>query len=455
MSGIENVLTALAVARSIIIENPLNLAMAKILVIDDDVTVQLVLKNLLQKHGYQVTIAQNGAEGLYQAQLIQPDLIICDWMMPYLDGLEVCRRVKANPDLSSTFLILLTMRDQICDRIQGLDGGADEFISKPIQRDDLLARVRAGLRSSQLIQQLNHDLRQLRETQTELIHSEKMLSLWQLVAGLAHEINNPVTFIYSNLTHLEQYSKDLIELIHLYQSITPNLSPELIDKLKTTDLNFIREDLPNVMSSMRRGADRIQKTVKSLQNFSRQNQSGLQAVNLNQEIDNTLLILQHRLWSGNGYSRIEVIKEYGNLPLVECYPSQLNQVFLNILNNAIDAIEENPTIFHDSNRASSSRIIIRTQGLDPNRVVIRIANNGPEIPPAVKARIFDPFFTTKPVGTGTGLGLAISYQIIVGQHQGVLKCLSQPEMGTEFWIELPIRWNASLIGEPEILQHVN
>ncbi|MCP2731839.1 sensor histidine kinase [Limnofasciculus baicalensis] len=427
--------------------------MAKILVIDDDVTVQLVLKNLLKSHGYEVTIAQNGEEGLYQAQLIQPDLIICDWMMPYLDGLEVCRRVKANPDLSSTFLILLTMRDAICDRVKGLDGGADEFISKPIQPDDLLARVRAGLRSSQLIQQLDRDLRQLRETQAELIHSEKMLSLWQLVAGIAHEINNPVTFIYSNLTHVEHYSQELIELLHLYQAITPNPSPQLIDKLNTTDLNFITDDLPKVISSMRRGADRIQKTVKSLQNFSRQHQSGLQAVNLNQEIDNTLLILQHRLWSGNGHSRIEVDKNYGNLPLVECYPSQLNQVFLNILNNAIDAIEENNPQIKSSHQADSGRIIIRTQGLDINRIVIRIANNGPEIPPAIKARIFDPFFTTKPVGTGTGLGLAISYQIVVGQHQGVLKCLSLPEMGTEFWIELPIRWNASLIASPKVLQH--
>jgi signal transduction histidine kinase len=427
--------------------------MAKILVIDDDVTVQLVLKNLLQKHCYEVTIAQNGEEGLYQAQLIQPDLIICDWMMPYLDGLEVCRRVKANPDLSSTYLIILTMRDEICDRIQGLDGGADEFITKPIQPDDLLARVRAGLRSSQLIQQLDRDLRQLRETQAELIHSEKMLSLWQLVAGIAHEINNPVTFISGNLTHVEHYSQELIELLHLYQAITPNLSPELIDKLETTELNFIIDDLPKVILSMRRGADRIQKTIKSLQNFSRQNQSGLQAVNLNHEIDNTLLILQHRLWSGNGHYRIEVIKEYGSLPPVECYPSQLNQVFLNIINNAIDAIEENNALFHSSNQSSSGRIIIRTEGLDRDRIVIRIANNGSEIPLAIKTRIFDPFFTTKPVGTATGLGLAISYQIIVGQHQGVLKCLSDPEMGTEFWIELPIRWNASLSGEPKVLQY--
>ena len=427
--------------------------MAKILVIDDDVTVQLVLKNLLKNHGYEVSIAQNGEEGLYQAQLIQPDLIICDWMMPCLNGLEVCRRVKGNPDLSSTFLILLTMRDQICDRVEGLDEGADEFIAKPIQPDDLLARVRAGLRSSQLIQQLNHDLRHLRETQAELVHSEKMLSLWQLVAGLAHEINNPVTFIYSNLTYVEHYSQDLIELLHLYQSITPNNSPEIIEKLNTTDLDFIMDDLPKVISSMRRGADRIQKTVKSLQNFSRQHRSGLQFVNLNQEIDNILLILQHRLWSGNGHSRIEVIRKYGDLPLVECYPSQLNQVFMNILNNAIDAIEEKEALSHSFNQSSSGRIVICTQRLNNDSVAIRIANNGPEIPPSVKTRIFDPFFTTKPVGTGTGLGLAISYQIVVGQHQGVLKCLSQPEMGTEFSIELPTRWHSSSIAESKVLQH--
>ncbi len=418
--------------------------MAKILVVDDDLTVQLVLKNLLHSQGHDVSIAQNGEEGLSQLKLVHPDLMICDWMMPNLDGLEVCRRVKADPEVASTFLILLTMRDQITDRIQGLDAGADEFISKPIDVEELLARVRAGLRSCRLTQQLNQALRQLQDNQAQLVQTAKMASLWQLVAGMAHELNNPVTFIYSNVSYVEHYTKDLIELIHLYQAITPNPTLEIIDKLETVDLEFVISDLPKVLSSLRTGAERIQKVVQSLQNFSQQNRYGLKPIDIHQEIDNTLSLLQHRLESGNGKCKIEVIKNYGNLPLVECYASQLNQVFLNILNNAIDALERSC--------ACPSRITIRTELLDSDRIVIGIANNGPEIQPNVKARIFDPFFTTKPVGMGTGLGLAISYQIVVGQHKGSLKCVSDPEVGTEFRIELPYRLSPLSIGDQEILQ---
>ncbi|HBB32333.1 MAG TPA: hybrid sensor histidine kinase/response regulator [Cyanobacteria bacterium UBA8803] len=419
--------------------------MAKILVVDDDLTVQLVLRNLLKNQGHEVMIAQNGEEGLQKAKLMHPDLMICDWVMPHLDGLEVCRRVKADPELATTFLILLTMRDQIPDRIEGLDAGADEFISKPIMTEELLARVRAGLRSSQLTQQLSQALRQLQRTQAQLVQTEKMVSLWQLVAGIAHELNNPITFIYSNLTYVERYTQDLIELAHLYQGITPNPSPEVAEKLEAIDLNFLMDDLPKVLSSMRRGAERIEKMVLSLQKFSRQNRSNLQFVDIHRELDNTLLILQHRLQSCKEEFGIEVIKNYDeDLPLVECYASQLNQVFLNILNNAIDAIE-----YED--RTSIGRIAIRTQRLAPDRIAIGIANNGPEIPPEIKARIFDPFFTTKPVGSGTGLGLAISYQIIVDQHQGLLKCLSEPDLGTEFWIEIPCYINKPMLPSQEIL----
>ena len=419
--------------------------MAHILVVDDDLTIQLVLKNLLTKQGHEVTIAQNGEEGLEQVKLGHPDLMICDWMMPCLDGLEVCRRVKADPEIASTFLILLTMRDQTMDRVQGLDAGADEFISKPIDIEELLARVRAGLRSRQLTQQLNQALRQLQQNQTQLVQSEKMASLWQLVAGMAHELNNPITFIYSNLTYVTRYTQDLIELLALYQNIIPHPTPEIIDKIEEIDLEFVIDDLPKVLSSLHRGAERIQNIVQSLQSFSRQNRYGFQPVDIHQELDNTLSLLQQRLKSDNCQSTIEVIKNYGNLPLVECYPSQLNQVFLNIFNNAIDAIEQTCPM-------GSGRITIRTEALELDRVAIRIANNGPPISPEVKARIFDPFFTTKPVGTGTGLGLAISYQIVVGQHKGLLKCFSEPDLDTEFWIELPCRFNSEIIANQEMLQ---
>jgi len=412
--------------------------MAKILVVDDDLTVQLVLKNLLTSQGHEVAIANNGEEALRQVKLFHPDLIICDWIMPRLDGLEVCQQVKADPELATTFIILLTMRDQITDRVQGLDAGADEFISKPIDMEELLARVRAGLRSRQLTQQLSQALRQLQQTQAQLVQTEKMASLWQLVAGLAHELNNPVTFIYSNLSYAERYTQDLIELLNLYQGITPNPPPDVIDKIETVDLNFLIDDLPKVLSSMRRGTQRIQKMVLSLQEFSRQNRSGLQSVDINQELDNTLLMLHYRLRSNQPELNIEVVKDYGNLPLVQCYACQLNQVFLNILNNAIDAIRDQPSTM-------PARISLRTEQFDNKRVRIRIANNGSYIPSEVKARIFDPFFTTKPIGMGTGLGLAISYQIIVGQHKGSLQCFSEPGKDTEFQIELPTSIKAKTV----------
>lgn len=410
--------------------------MAKILVVDDDLTVQLVLKNLFTRQGHEVTVAHNGEEALGYIKSLYPDLIICDWIMPRVDGLEVCRQVKADPELATTFIILLTMRDQITDRVQGLDAGADEFISKPIDVEELLARVRVGLRSRQLTEQLRQALRQLQQTQAQLVQTEKMASLWQLVAGLAHELNNPVTFIYSNLSYVERYTQDLIELLNLYQGITPNPPANVTDKIETVDLNFLIDDLPKVLSSMRRGTERIQKMVLSLQRFSRQNYSGLQSVDLHQELENTLLMLHYRLQSNQPEQNIEVVKNYGNLPLVKCYADQLNQVFLNILNNAIDAIrEESLTI--------SPRIRLSTEKLNSNRVVIHIANNGSPIPSEIKARIFDPFFTTKPIGTGTGLGLAISYQIIVGQHKGSLECISEPGQDTEFRIELPISVKAT------------
>jgi len=412
--------------------------MAKILVVDDDLTVQLVLKNLLTSQGHEVAIAENGEDALSQVQWLHPDLIICDWIMPRLDGLEVCRQVKGDPELATTFIILLTMRDQITDRVQGLDAGADEFISKPIDMEELLARVRAGLRSRQLTQQLSQALRQLQQTQAQLVQTEKMASLWQLVAGLAHELNNPVTFIYSNLSYAERYTQDLIELLNLYQGITPNPPPDVIDKIETVDLNFLIDDLPKVLSSMRRGTQRIQKMVLSLQEFSRQNRSGLQSVDINQELDNTLLMLHYRLRSNQPELNIEVVKDYGNLPLVQCYACQLNQVFLNILNNAIDAIRDQPSTM-------PARISLRTEQFDNKRVRIRIANNGSYIPSEVKARIFDPFFTTKPIGMGTGLGLAISYQIIVGQHKGSLQCFSEPGKDTEFQIELPTSIKAKTV----------
>ncbi len=417
--------------------------MSKILVVEDDSATRLFLKRDLQNEGYQVTVAKNGEEGLLQATLIQPALIICDWVMPLIDGMELCRRVKADPNLATTFFILLTSRGEaIADRVAGLDAGADEFLSKPIDPNELQARVRAGLRQynlnrqlSQANQQLSQTLQELQQTQAQLIQSEKMSSMVQMVAGMAHEINNPVTFIYGNLNHASVYIQNLLELINLYQKYYPNPDAEIQKHVNTIDLEFVAYDLPNLLNSMKTGAQRIFQIVQDLRNFSRLDEAELKPVDLHEGIDNTLAFLQHRLNSENNKFAIQVIKDYGELPLIECYPRQLNQVFLNILSNAIDFLEES---YGKENSSAKALIKISTEEIDRNRVQIKILDNGPGMTEKVRQKLFDPFFTTKAVGKGIGMGLSISYQIVVEKHKGNLRCISSPGQGAEFIIEIPL-----------------
>jgi two-component system NtrC family sensor kinase len=283
--------------------------------------------------------------------------------------------------------------------------------------------------------QLEQTLRELRHTQAKLVQTEKMSSLGQLVAGVAHEINNPVNFIYGNLTHADEYTRDLINLLQLYQHHYPNPTPDIQIKAEAIDLEFLIEDLPKLMNSMRLGANRIQKIVSSLRIFSRMDEATMKAVDIHEGIDSTLMILQNRLKARSNQTGIEIVKNYGALPLVECYPGQLNQVFMNILSNAIDALEE---VF-EKNTNFFPCIQIQTEYTEQKQVKIRIIDNGSGIHETVQQHIFDPFFTTKPVGKGTGLGMSISYQIITERHGGSLTCESELGKGTEFTIEIPIR----------------
>ncbi|MBD2494693.1 PAS domain-containing protein [Nostoc sp. FACHB-280] len=295
-------------------------------------------------------------------------------------------------------------------------------------------RIEKALRKSEAkfrtkTQQLEETLRQLQQTQSQLIQSEKMSSLGQLVAGIAHEINNPVNFIYGNVKYANDYVQDLLHLIEIYQQYCSPSSPEIYQEIYAVDLDFIRHDLPKVLDSMNTGAERIRQIVLSLRNFSRVDEEGMKFVNIHEGIDNALLLLQNRLKSQPESSEIEVIKEYGDLPQVMCHPGQINQVFMSLLTNAIDALEE-VAIAHP-------QIQIRTQVQANDRIKISITDNGSGINEKIRDRIFDPFFTTKPVGKGTGMGLSISYQIIVKKHRGELYCISTPGGGTEFVISIP------------------
>ncbi|WP_368010647.1 GAF domain-containing sensor histidine kinase [Laspinema palackyanum] len=304
--------------------------------------------------------------------------------------------------------------------------------------------------------ELQQALRQLQETQAQLIQSEKMSSLGQLVAGVAHEINNPVNFIYGNLSHVDGYAQDMLKLIEAYQKRYPDPGPEIEEIAEEIDLKFLREDMPKVLNSMKIGADRIREIVLSLRNFSRLDQAEMKFANLHEGIDNTLLILQNRLRAKAGHLGIELVKDYGKLPLIECYPGQLNQVLMNILTNGIDALESyNESRSIEEIRQNPSRISIRTQWVKKqghnDRVIIAIGDNGPGIPDHIKARLFDPFFTTKAVGKGTGLGLSISYQIIE-KHKGAIACISEPGEGAEFVIEIPVRQSENaIVAKPQLM----
>ncbi|OCQ99742.1 histidine kinase [Oscillatoriales cyanobacterium USR001] len=288
--------------------------------------------------------------------------------------------------------------------------------------------------------QLEETLQKLQRTQTQLIQSEKMSSLGQLVAGVAHEINNPVSFIYGNIDPAREYITDLLGLLQLYQSEYPKPTQAIASEIEGMDLEFLVEDLPKLLESMKVGAERIGEIVLSLRNFSRMDEAQIKDVDIHHGIDSTLRLLQNRLKAQPDHPEIIVVKEYGKLPLVECYAGQLNQVFMNLLSNAIDALEE-----RDRRRtlaeinANPSIIRIGSYIVNTNLIAVFIADNGPGIPESVQDRIFDPFFTTKPVGKGTGLGLAISYQVVVEKHLGSLRCNSVPGKGTEFVVEIPVK----------------
>lgn len=418
-----------------------------ILVVDDNPTNIQVLFDVLSEIGYRVAIAKSGEAALQRVQSYHPDIILLDVMMPGIDGFETCQRLKADCATRDIPVIFMTALSDSVDKVKGLSLGAVDYITKPIQHEEALARIHVHLQlreSQKSLQQQTTELSQaldtLKQAQVHLVQSEKMSSLGQMMAGVAHEINNPVTFIHANLAPAKEHIQDLLNFIELYRQYHPQPHPKIQDWMDEVDIDYLQTDLPKLMNSLKLGSDRIRQLVLSLRNFSRLDESGTQTVDLHENIESTLLLLQHRLKARPEHPGIQILREYGQLPHVECYPSQLNQVFMNIFGNAIDALElRDQQRSSDDIRANPSNIAIRTEHLSNESIVICIADNGCGIEENVCSQMFEPFFTTKPINKGTGLGLSISYQIVTQKHGGKIYCQSTLGVGTELKIEIPVR----------------
>jgi len=424
-----------------------------ILIVDDTPNNLEVVRNILIAQGYTATTAISGDRAIKRLHKHVPNLILLDVQMPGIDGFETCQQIKQNPHWAKIPIIFLTALTDTDNIVKGFALGAVDYISKPFQEAELLARVETHLRIDSLTKHLEHTLGDLKKTQAQLIQAEKMSSLGQMVAGVAHEINNPISFIKGNLTPLGEHFSDVKGLLTLYQREYPHPSPSIQEKQEAIDLNFLMKDLENILRSLDIGSDRIKKIVLSLRNFSRLDESLCKEIDIHTGLDSTLSVLQHRLKATEKFPKINIIREYVDLPRISCHPRHLNQVFLHIINNAVDALRspsdqtsQTQALQTQASNAQASnaqananeapKILIRTEDLKNHKIRISISNTGSPIPEADQKRIFDPFFTTKSVGEGSGLGLFVSYSI-VQEHGGSITVSSQPEIGTSFNVILP------------------
>ncbi|MBD2534851.1 response regulator [Nostoc flagelliforme FACHB-838] len=448
-----------------------------VLIVDDTPTNLEVLSDALTDAGFEVAVATSGESAIEQVEYDPPDLILLDIMMVGIDGFETCYQLKQNPLTKDIPIIFMTALNDMVDKVKGLSLGAVDYITKPFQKAEVLARIQIHIKLrnylnlaldeqnirlkqeiiertiaetalQKLTQELEHRviertqelskaLYKLQKTQVQLVQTEKLATLGQLAAGLAHEINNPVNFIHANLFHVNDYAQSLVELLKLYQNQFPHATPEIIAKAKEIDIQYLLEDLPKILFSMEIGTERISGIVNSFRNFCRHDEAEVKLVDIHEGLESTLMILHRHLKPTPDQREIQVVKEYGSLPKVECYPGKMNQVFMNILSNAIDAIREGMENLHSCIQSPMIWINTKVQGSD--RIAIKIADNGLGIPENIQKRVFDPFFTTKPAGKGTGLGMSISHQIVTELHHGSLQCISAPRKGAEFVIEIPIQ----------------
>ncbi len=420
---------------------------AKILAVDDIAANLEIIVETLSSAGYKIATATSGKRALNRLESFRPDLILLDIQMPEMNGFEVCQQLKVNPKTAEIPVIFVTAFSDMESVSKGFSLGAVDYITKPFREAELLARVNTHIQLRQINQELEqrvqertHELEnilsQLRKSQLQLIQQEKMSALGNLVAGVAHEINNPISCVSGNVLELKNNLRDIFSYINLCQKQTSSKEQE--DCANEIDLEFLLEDIPKMMISVENACDRIMNISRSLRTFSRIDQENKTLADLHEGLDSTLLILKHRLKGDDNHPQIDVIKDYGDLPDVYCFSGKLNQVFMNLITNAIDALEDSNKEKTDSEiQDRPSQIKLKTTCFE-DHVNIHIKDNGIGMPKDIQKRIFDHLYTTKEIGKGTGLGLAIVKQIIVEVHGGSIQVKSEVGQGTEFIVTLPI-----------------
>jgi signal transduction histidine kinase len=421
----------------------------RLLIVDDNPTNLKVLSDALRDQGWIILVATDGESAIEQVEYALPDLILLDVMMPGIDGFETCRQLKANPKTQRLPIIFMTALSDTVDKVKGLELGAVDYITKPFQHEEVLARVKLHLnlfylntRLEQRVKERTQDLEasfhQLQTAQLQLIQSEKMSVLGQLVAGIGHEINNPIGCIDGNIKHATEYIRDLLGLVGLYEEVYAKPDPRITTCIEEIDLAYLTEDLPKLLKSMQTSSSRIQEISRSLRSFARSDDHVKADVKIHDGLESTLMILKHRLKANDVRPEIKVIQSLGNIPTIQAYAGPLNQVLMNLIANAIDAIDE----YYEQSENKDGRVgeieIITSVNTDSHEIYLTIRDNGIGVPEAIQERIFEQSFTTKPIGRGTGLGLAISQQIITEKHDGRLDCTSVHGKGSEFRICLPM-----------------
>ena len=427
-----------------------------VLVVDDQpIVVESIRRLLASEEDIQISACNDPTLALSTAAEIKPTVILQDLIMPDVEGLMLVKFFRAHPLIKEIPIVVLSSKEDAQTKAAAFAAGANDYLVKLPDPIELIARLRYHSqaycnlikqkeaektfiqnkvleeRVEERTQELKQALDTLKQAQAKLIHNEKMSSMGQLVAGIAHEVNNPINFIYGNLNYMNGYVQDLLELVQAYKESYPKPEPPIEEKLEELDLEFTSTDLLQSFVSLRSGAKRIRDLVLSLRNFSRFDESELKTVDIHEGIESTLSMLGAQL------DMVEVKKDFGDLPKIDCYAGQLNQVFMHVINNSLEAMSKMASGGDKSPLLHISTVI--SDAVEKENVAVWISDNGPGISPEIQDQIFNPFFTTKEVGEGSGLGLSISHQIVVVQHCGALKCYSVPGQGAKFLIELPVR----------------